>query len=444
MTHRNTHASERGSSRRTVLRSGAAGFAVLMAGRPARAAANVIDVTSAPYNASPALSDNTPNFQSALDALLALGGGVLQVPPGYYVLQGPLDFSAANGCLTVMGYGSELSILVIRHAGTALNVAYTNPGDSQSLVVRDIGFAPASGAAAAGTAVALTLRHAQSAWPSCRFENVDFGVQYPNYTVFAEALSLTNVWRSAIVNCTAHSNSRLGGNFLGLSGTCVDNRVQGCNIDGYRTGVALRQYGEGLHIVDTVFIGGTALTTGSSDYKNGINLLGLYVSGCEFNCQDAVLSLYQVNSAWISDTDLYGPRAATGSVACGLVGSGRIKISDCLFGGNLDVGAPSNQIGIAASSSAHVTPFAITVDDCDFENTLVAISLGAGTENFTGLGLRMLAPGDRALVNTPVMYGKFTQQPLVDESGNNTNAVQWLTTASADRHTASRRTVYSR
>ena len=443
MIHR-IHALERQFSRRTALRSGAMGLAVLAAGLPARAAANVIDVTSPPYNASPALPDNTPHFQRALDALLALGGGVLQVPPGYYMLQGPLDFSTANGCLTVMGYGSELSILVVKHAGTALNVTYTNPGDSQSLVVKDIGFSPAPGAGAAGTAVALTLQHAQSAWPSCRFEDVDFGVQYPNYTVFDEALVLTNVWRSAIVNCTAHGNSRLGGNFLRLSGTCVDNRVQACNIDGYQTGVAVHHYCEGLHVVDTVFIGGTALTTGSSDYNNGINLLGLYISGCEFNCQDGVLCLYQVNSAWISDTDFYGPRAATGSVACALVGSGRIKISNCLFGGTLDVGAPSNQIGIATSSSTRVAAFAITVDDCDFENTLVAISLGAGTENVTGLGVRMLAPGDRALVNTPVVYGRFTQQPLVDGSGNSTNAVQWLTTVGADRHTVSRRTVYSR
>ncbi len=426
-----------------ALRSGAA-LAFSLTWTAARAAANVIDVSAAPYNASPSLSDNTPNFQRALNALLALGGGVLQIPPGSYILQGQLDFVALNGSLTVMGYGSELSVLIIKHAGIALNVAFTNPGDSQSLIVRDLGFSPVSGAGAAGVAVALTMANVQSAWPSCRFENVDFGVQYPNYTVFAEALALDNVWRSTIVNCTAHSNGTLGGSFLALSGLCVDNRIQGCSIDGYQFGASVRHYSEGLHLLDTVFIGGTAITTGSSDYKDGINLLGLYVSGCELNCQDAVLSLYQVNSAWISDNDFYGPRVASGSVACGLTGSGRIKISNCLFGGSLDVAAPSNQIGIASTSTLQVAAYAITVDDCDFENTLVAINIGQGTENFTALGLRMLAAGDHGLVDTPVRYGSFTQQPVVDQSGNATNVVQWLTTSSAGGRTSSRRTVYSR
>ena len=442
MTHR-IHARGCGFSRRAAVRSGAAALGVLMTGVPARAAANVIDVTAPPYNASPLLADNTSNFQSALDALLQLGGGVLQVPPGYYVLLGQLDFTASGGSLTVMGYGSELSILVIRHSGTALNVVFKSPGDSESLIVKDLGFSPVPNTGAAGTAVALTLPNVQSAWPSCRFENVDFGVQYPSYTVFAEALALSNVWRSAILNCTAHSNARLGGSFLALHGQCVDNQVEGCRIDGYQTGISVHGYSEGLHLLNTVFIGGAALTTGASDYRNGINLLGLYVSGCELNCQDTVLSLYQVNSAWISDTHLNGPRAANGSVACALTGSGRIKISNCQFNGSFDTAAPSNQVGIAAASSTQVATYAITVDDCEFENTLVAVSLGPGTENFTALGLRMLASGDRALVDTPITYNTFKQQPLVDQSGSSTNVVQWLTTANAS-HTSSRRTVFSR
>ena len=438
------HASTRAIGRRTAMGSGAAAMDFAAEVGSARDEENFIDVTSAPYDASPALADNTLNFQAALNALLALGGGVLQVPPGSYVLQGGLDFAAANGSLTVMGYGSGLSILIIKHAGIALNVAFLNPGDSQGLVVRDIGFSPVSGAGAAGTAVSLTLAAVQSAWPSCRFESVDFGVQYPNYTVFSEALSLTNVWRSAIVNCTAHSNGKLGGSFLTMSGLCVDNRVQGCNVDGYQFGVSVQHYCEGLHLIDTVFIGGTAVSTGSSNYNNGINLLGLYISGCELNCLDTVLSLYQVNSAWISDSDVFGPRAASGSVACRLIGCGRIKIVDCLFGGSFDTAAPSDQIAVACSSSVLGASYAVTVDNCDFENTLVAISLGEGTENFTALGLRMLAPGNRALVNTPVTFGNFTQQPLVDQSGNTTNTVQWLATSNAGGHTSSRRTVFSR
>ena len=56
----------------------------------------------------------------------------------------------------------------------------------------------------------------------------------------------------------------------------------------------------------------------------------------------------------------------------------------------------------------------------------------------------MLAPGNRALVNMPMMYGNFTQQPLIDQSGNTTNMVQWLSTSSEGGHKSSRRTVFSR
>ena len=74
----------------------------------------------------------------------------------------------------------------------------------------------------------------------------------------------------------------------------------------------------------------------------------------------------------------------------------------------------------------------------------MAISLGAGTTNFTGLGLRMLAPGNSALVNTPIVYGNYTQQPLVDASGNTTNVVEWLATASVAGRNVTQRTIYSR
>ena len=84
------------------------------------------------------------------------------------------------------------------------------------------------------------------------------------------------------------------------------------------------------------------------------------------------------------------------------------------------------------------------MDNCEFENTLVAISLGAGTTNFTGLGLRMLAPGNAALVNMPIVYGNYTQQPLLDASGNTTNVVEWLATASVPGRNVTQRTIYSR
>ena len=366
------------------------------------------------------------------------------MPPGYYALQGSLGYSAANGSLTIMGYGPELSVLMVRHTATALGVIFTNPGDSQSLVVKDIGFSPAPGGGPAGTGVALSLAEVGSAWPSCQIENVDFGTQSPGYTVFNTALSLTNVWRSSIVNCNAHSNSGFGGTFLSLNGLCVDNRIDRCNLDGYEIGVTVGAYSEGLHITNTVFIGGTAVMTGRSGYNGAINLLGLFIAGCEFNCTNSVLSLYQVNQGWISDTDLNGPHQAGGWVACLMTGCSRLKFSQCHVLGSLNTQAPTAQTGILATSSPATATVAISVDDCEFENILVAIALAPGTTNFTGLGIRMLAPGNASLVSTPIVYGAYTQQPLVDSSGNASNLVQWLATANVGGKYVTQRTIYSR
>ncbi len=430
--------------RRAFVAFGAA--TVALAAKPGLAAAlsNVIDVTVPPYNASPNLPDNTSNFQLALNNLAALGGGVLIVPPGYYALQGGLTYAAANGSLTIMGHGSELSVLMIRHSSTALDVAFGNKGDSQSLVVKDIGFSPAPASGHAGTAIALSLPNVESAWPSCHIENVDFGTQSPGYTVFTTALNLANVWRSSIVNCTAHGNGQMGGIFLALQGRCIDNRVDRCNIDSYEYGIAVGSYSEGLHITNTVFIGGTAVWTGKSAYNGAINLLGLFISGCELNCTNTVLSLYQVNQGWISETDLNGPHPSGGSVGCVLTGCTRLKFSERHFLGCLNVQSPTMQIGISAASSAATSTCAISVDNCEFENTLVGILLGANTTNFTGLGVRMLAPGNAALVSTPQTYGNLMQQPLVDNSGNTTNLVQWLGTVNVPVRDVSQRTIYSR
>ncbi len=430
--------------RRKLIASGTALFVMAAGPRGNGGPSNVIDVTSDPYNASPNLADNTEPFQDALDALKAMGGGVLLVPPGYYALLGPLSYANPNGSLTITGYGSELSVLMIRHTATALNVAFSNPGDSQSLVLKDIGFSPAPGAGPAGTCVALSLAQVASAWPSCQIENVDFGTQSPGYSVFTTALNLTNVWRSAIVNCMAHSNSGMGETFLSLNGTCIDNRIDRCNVDGYRHGVTVGSYSEGLHITNTVFIGGTAVMTGTTGYNGAINLLGLFISGCEFNCTNTVLSLYQVNQGWISDTDIDGPSPSGGSVTCAMTGCSRLKFSQCHFLGPFNAQAPTGQTGILAASSPATPTIAISVDDCEFENILVAINLAAGTTNFTGLGIRMLAPGNAALVSAPIVYGAYTQQPLVDGSGNASNVVQWLATTGTAGKNVTQRTIYSR
>ncbi len=238
-----------------------------------------------------------------------------------------------------------------------------------------------------------------------------------------------------------------------MNGLCVDCRVVGCSIDGYAAGIAVNSYSEGLHLIDSVFICGTAITTGTSDYGGsggGINLLGLYVQGCELNCTNTVLMLYQVNSAWISDTDLYGPRQANqqasgtaNTIACLLQGTGRVQISHCLFGGFFNTSNPSNQVAIATAASTAQGAYAVSINDCQFENTTTAVQIGAGSFNITAGASRMFQPGDGALVNTPITYGSVTQQVVLDNSGNTSNDVTWFSTTNGTNRT-SYRVLYER
>ena len=422
------------SRRQVLMGASAAGVSIIAAPTLASASAIIVNVTSPPYNANPSSSDNTAAFQSALNAIANANGGVLQIPPGSYNLLSGLTYSG-NSSVSIIGYGQELSVLVVNHTSTAIAISLS--ANNNCATIRDLGFVPLQSGGNAGTAIAVTVPSAASAWQNCLIEDVDFGVAYPNYTSFGTAVNLTNVFQSKVRNVNCHANVA-GGTFVALNGRCIDNRVLDCNCDGYAIGVSVGAYSEGLHLTDCTLICGTAITTGASNYSSGINLLGLYVSGCEFNCTGVVMNLYQVNSAWISDTDIYGPKVATGSVTCSLQGSERVEISDCLFGGFFNTSQPTNQIGISTSSSSGAVTGSTIVDNCEFENLTTAIQLGSGTANFTASGIRMLAAGDGTLVNNPITYGSQMQQVVVDNSGNTTNNVSWFTTSTAAKTTSSR------
>lgn len=75
------------------------------------AAALQIDPTQPPYYASPSLSDNGPAFHSAIQALLAGGGGTLYIPAGIYKILTPIvitDTPTQYGSLIIRGDGPHL------------------------------------------------------------------------------------------------------------------------------------------------------------------------------------------------------------------------------------------------------------------------------------------------------------------------------------------------
>ena len=151
------------------------------------------------------------------------------------------------------------------------------------------------------------------------------------------------------------------------------------------------------------------------------------------------LNLYQVNSGWVKDTDFSLQTQNGSGVRALLTNCGRLEFDDCLFQGGFNSQSPSSQIGISLVNTGNCT-----LDNCSFENEQIGIQAGAGTANCTGFGLRMSALGLGSLVNTPITYGSYVQQPVNDVSGNTSNTFEWVASANATMGTTSKRTIFSR
>jgi len=229
-----------------------------------------------------------------------------------------------------------------------------------------------------------------------------------------------------------------------MQGECIDTRIAGCSIDGYSTGTAISSYCEGLHICDTIFAGGTALETGSTSYNDNTNtnLLGLYISGCEFDCSGTVLSLYQVNSGWFEDSYLNGPQPGGRTVAMELAGSARLTMDNLLFDGQ--VTGTSSQIAIFATASEQGPTHTCYVNNCQFLNTNTAIVLDRNTVNFIATTVSMYQPSASTLVNGSSALGGGTQSVYVDNSGNTSNNISWLTTSSTQAKASTNHMGYER
>ncbi len=400
----------------------------------------VIDITTAPYNASGVAADNTSAFQGALSVLAAVGGGVILVPPGYYTMLNPVSLSSVNASISIIGSGQALSILVIKHAMTAFSFAYSYVGDNEQVVIRDIGFAAAPGTGAAGTAVAITMPQVTpSAWASCLVENVDFGVQYPGYTNFSTGLSLTNIWRSKVANCNMHSTGA-SGTFVALNGFCIDNKFESNAIDGVQFGYVVNGYSEGIHITSGVVIGSIGFTSGTSSYSgNGvntpaINILGLYIQGCEFNCSVMALNLYQVSTCWISDTHFNAPITPIVMTGSNLVHIHNCEVTAAATPASIGVGVYPSNAGLGQAWPAN----GIDLVGVSFMNVVTAVVLGAGTTNTTGRELKQFGWGLGSLIGAPVYANGAIWQTLVDRSGNTKNVLEFVASTTAINHATDR------
>ncbi len=86
-------------------------------------------------------------------------------------------------------------------------------------------------------------------------------------------------------------------------------------------------------------------------------------------------------------------------------------------------------IGILLNPSSRTPTATSHITNVEFENTTIAIYLGAGAQSNTAENVQLLAQGAGALVNGTMVVGGQLQQVYVDSSGNTTNNVSWLTSA---------------
>ena len=387
-------------------------------------------------------NDSSAGFQTALNTLQAMAGGELYIPPGNYTIAKGLTYSGYP--LSIIGAGQGVSVLLIPNVITVFSI--TLPASSFSLTVRDIGLSPLM-AKGGGTAFAITGSTSGPTTQTCLIEDVDLSVLQGGYTSFGTGLALINVKRSNIRNVNMHSNVGVfpGGSFASLSG-CIDVRFNNCTLDIVDTGFFVAGYSEGIHIIDTVVANtNVGISTGTTPYSgNGtttpyINLLGLYIDNCEFNCDLTSAVLAFVDTAWISNTHF-----SSGNVsypAMSILGSNGVQVSNCGYTGGFNANSPANWVGVMLGRVSGWATSLCSLNNCLFQNLGLGISIQQGAFNTVALGMHLSYQGK--LVSNPVIDGAYTVAVYQDVSGNSSNEVQTIGSQFGTGNT-SNRVLYSR
>ena len=435
------------SSRRSLLAAASATLALftIARNRTAYAASNrIIDVTTVSGVDPTGASDSTSGFQTALTTLQSRGGGELYIPPGTYKISSGLSYTGQS--LSIFGCGQTLSVLNISGALTVFSITLNG---GESVTVKDMGFCPTS---SGGIAFQITGPTSQyfTETQNCLIENVDFCVVGDGATAagFGNILVLANLNRTNVRNANSNTNTGpvvSGGSFASLT-NCIDTRFNNCSFDGTDNGFVIASYSEGLHINDCVVICNTGISTGAKAYNtsNGeVNLLGLYISNCEFNCTLSSAVLSWVNTAWITGTHF-----STGNVAypaMSILGCLWVTIDSCEFTGFYGSG---NWTAIQLGKTADGWSTSNTkISNCVCVNIGIGISMQPNTFNTAVTSWTMSAP---AGYNGAGLVGggcSSTSSPVVacvDNTGNTTNLVQWVTSAQPASGYSTDRLLYSR
>ncbi len=403
--------------------------ALLVSPSPALATRRAIqspaEVSILQYGADPTgIMDSSPAFLAAA-AALPLSGGTIYVPPGHYLCGSQINLPSIQ--LSIIGDGRNVSILIISHNGIGLNFAPNSP--FVYLSIKAIGFAPvgSGGQPACALAVNLPSNDVRSS-PSCTIQEIDLGIVLPGFRGFYCGIQLTNVWRGIVRDVSMMGGGNVpvsGSTFLTLNGFSVDNRFIDCSVNNVDVAYVVSSYCEGIHIINPIVAG-----CNRGFYNNfpvsylgnaNINILGLYISGGEFGCNYSALSLYQVWTAWISDTH-FGSGVQGPTIA--MIGCLDNQFRNCLVGARANAQAGSEYVGFSLSVSPTSGCADNIMDGILFTNISVAFEFGFGVAYNTALHTRFVPPTTfPALLVSPA--------PVIDLNGSSSlNNVEWVTSLS--------------
>ena len=386
----------------------------------AHASVGFADVTM--YGADPTgAKSSVAAFNAAFNALIS-SGGEIYVPPGHYLLDATLSFGGAP--VTLRGEGAAISVLIVSHPATA--IVFNQSASQHTVSVRNIGFAAVPTATASGLALSISMPNANSNTPSCQVENVDFYVLGVSTANFGGCIYLNNVWRGVIsnVSSSASSSSPASGTyFVALDNLTVDTRLTDCTVDTVDTAFIIMNTGggsapQGIHLINPV-VGNcnVGFSSGNTAFKNSsFNILGLYIKGGEFSCNNTALSLTQVNSGWITDTH-FGNFKTPASPTCLINGCTAVQMTNCQISGSSS--GSSSSTGIALANLNPQQSIQNTFDSCVFVNLTTAIAYGSGVQENSAINIRMINPSK---------YPTYQVSGVaIDNSGNGTNQAIWLT-----------------
>jgi hypothetical protein len=385
--------------------------------------ANVLDFGANPANTT----DCAPAFNAAFNALPATGG-VIEIPPGSYLLMSPLVW--ANKPLLVRGAGKGVTTLYFQHTGTGITISIDQGWKKVTLRDFSCRAYSSAGPTAAAVQVSFPTTTASDAEATLALANLEAlsastATASPYGSSFTKGFVLRWCWSARIrdVQFTAAPV------IPGLSGTaafdlgrCEDTWLDQCACYYGDTMVLQSDYGEGIRLHRPTVVGANYLfkqnpatfnTTAVSPYY----LVGFYVDGGEVNTYQGGVKAQLLQLGFINATHFSYYPAATASSSYVV-----FDYTDCV---------DTTHTGVVAIGNTAVA-------------TAIGVRLSYGSLNCSGNAFTCCHFEQFA---TPALFGVNVFQNIIDfctclnpsgstnalssawqdSSGNATNYISWLT-----------------